>query len=97
MTGSQYKNVAQWTLANTPGVEAMDSASAARMIFNNLGVAFPNGSCEEILLTLMSEDYMGGRPAPTARRRNTPTRAWRRWGWIPTMWSSSSRMKARTA
>lgn len=59
MTGSQYKNVAQWTLANTPGVEAMDSASAARMIFNNLGVAFPNGSCEEILLTLMSEDYMG--------------------------------------
>ena len=59
MTGSQYKNVAQWTLANTPGVEAMDSASSARMIFNNLGVAFPNGSCEEILLTLMSEDYMG--------------------------------------
>ena len=59
MTGSQYKNVAQWTLANTPGVEAMDSSDAARMIFNNLGVAFPNGSCEEILLTLMSEDYMG--------------------------------------
>ena len=59
MTGSQYKNVAQWTLANTPGVEAMDSSDAARMIFNTLGVAFPNGSCEEILLTLMSEDYMG--------------------------------------
>ena len=62
MTGSQYKNVAQWTLANTPGVEAMDSADAARAIFNNLGVAFPNGSCEEILLTLMSEDYMGWTP-----------------------------------
>ena len=62
MTGSQYKNVAQWTLANTPGVEAMDSADTARAIFNNLGVAFPNGSCEEILLTLMSEDYMGWTP-----------------------------------
>ena len=62
MTGSQYKNVAQWTLANTPGVEAMDSSDAARVIFNNLGVAFPNGSCEEILLTLMSEDYMGWTP-----------------------------------
>ena len=62
MTGSQYKNVAQWTLANTAGVETMDSANTARAIFNNLGVAFPNGSCEEILLTLMSEDYMGWTP-----------------------------------
>ena len=62
MTGSQYKNVAQWTLANTPAIEAADSVAAARAIFNNLGVAFPNGSCEEILLILMSEDYMGWTP-----------------------------------
>ena len=62
MTGTQYKNVAQWTLANTPEIGAMDSVAAARAIFNNMGVAFPNGSCRQVLLTLMSEDYMGWMP-----------------------------------
>ncbi|HIW74439.1 MAG TPA: hypothetical protein H9684_08945 [Firmicutes bacterium] len=62
MTGSQYKNVTLWTLHNTPDMETADTAAAARTIFNNLGVAFPGGSCEDILLTLMSEDYMGWTP-----------------------------------
>ena len=60
MTGTQYKNVAQWTLANG-AAEASDSAAAAKAIFDNMGVPFPAGSCGEILLTLMSEDYMGWR------------------------------------
>lgn len=62
MTGAQYNNIAQWTLANTPDMEAADSATAARCIFNNMGVAFPSGSCQEVLLTLMSENYMGWTP-----------------------------------
>ena len=41
--------------------EASDSAGAAKAIFDNMGVPFPAGSCGEILLTLMSEDYMGWR------------------------------------
>lgn len=56
MTGTQYTNVVHWTLANSP---AADSAAAAKAVFNNMGVAFPNGSCPEILLTLLSEEYMG--------------------------------------
>lgn len=60
MTGTQYKNVAQWTLANG-AAEASESAAAAKAIFDNMGVPFPAGSCGEILLTLMSEDYMGWR------------------------------------
>lgn len=32
-----------------------------KAIFDNMGVPFPAGSCGEILLTLMSEDYMGWR------------------------------------
>lgn len=60
MTGTQYKNVAQWTLANG-AAEASDSAAAAKAIFDNMGVPFPAGSCGETLLTLMSEDYMGWR------------------------------------
>ena len=60
MTGTQYKNVAQWTLANG-AAEASESAAAAKAIFDNMGVPFPAGSCGETLLTLMSEDYMGWR------------------------------------
>lgn len=56
MTGTQYTNVVHWTLANSP---AADSAVAAKAVFNNMGVAFPSGSCPEILITLLSEEYMG--------------------------------------
>ena len=56
MTGTQYTNVVHWTLANSP---AADSAAAAKAVFNNMGVAFPSGSCLEILITLLSEEYMG--------------------------------------
>ena len=43
MTGTQYKNVAQWTLANG-AAEASDSAAAAKAIFDNMGVPFPAGA-----------------------------------------------------
>ena len=59
MTGAQYKNVAQWTLSGAVAAEAADTVTVARAIFNNMGVAFPGGTCQEILLTLMSGDYMG--------------------------------------
>ena len=59
MTGKQYNNVAQWTLANTPLIEESDSLAVAKAIFKNLGVAFPNGDYLEVLLALMSESYMG--------------------------------------
>ena len=55
MTGTQYKNVAQWTLANG-AAEASESAAAAKAIFDNMGVPFPAGSCGEILLTSMDTD-----------------------------------------
>lgn len=59
MTGSQYKNVAQWTLANCGFLESGDSAAVAKAIFDNMGVAFPKGGYSDIMLTLLSEDYMG--------------------------------------
>lgn len=64
MTGSQYNNVVRWTLAN---MEAADSLTAARAVFNNCGVAFPQGSCRDILLTLMSGEYMGWAPCTYAQ------------------------------
>jgi len=59
MTCSQYKNIIKWTLANSTPDDAADSVATARAIFKNCGVAFPNGNIMDILLTLMSEKYMG--------------------------------------
>lgn len=58
MTGSQYNNIVQWTLANFADC-LEDSFQAARAIFTNMGLAFPHGNSREIALTLMSENYMG--------------------------------------
>jgi len=66
MTGSQYNNVVHWTLANG-AVDAADSAAVSKAIFDNCGVAFPTGDCMEVLLTLMSEDYMGWRSCTAAQ------------------------------
>ena len=67
MTGSQYNNVVRWTAANMPMSSKKDSFEAARTIFTNLGVAFPHGDSQEILLQLMSEDYMGWMPCTYAQ------------------------------
>ena len=67
MTGSQYNNVVRWTAANMPMSSKEDSFEAARTIFTNLGVAFPHGDSQEILLQLMSGDYMGWMPCTYAQ------------------------------
>lgn len=59
MTGSQYKNVAQWTLANTTTDGTASDTAAAKAVFDNCGVAFPSGDSEEVLMTLMTDEYMG--------------------------------------
>ena len=61
MTSSQYNNVVQYTLANMTADDSTDSAAVARKIMNNCGVGFPHGDKLEIMLTLLSEDYMGWR------------------------------------
>ncbi|MCI8371702.1 MAG: hypothetical protein HFI75_04770 [Lachnospiraceae bacterium] len=38
-----------------------DSVFAARTVFKNCGVAFPEGNCTDVLSTLMSNDYVGWR------------------------------------
>ena len=61
MTSSQYNNIVQYTLANMTAEDSQDSAVVTRKIMNNCGVGFPHGNNLEIMLTLLSEDYMGWR------------------------------------
>lgn len=67
MTASQYKNIVLWTLANCGADSISDSALAAKAVFDNCGAAFPTGSCQSILLTLLSDDYMAWRSCTAAQ------------------------------
>lgn len=71
MTATQYNNVVRWTLANTEAGTTADSVKAAKSILDNCGVAFPKGTCREILLTLMSERYMGWTPCTCAQAQES--------------------------
>lgn len=61
MTGSQYKNIIQWTLFFYQNHFDELSASITKAIFNNLGVAYPNGNNKEVIRILKQETYLGWR------------------------------------
>lgn len=61
MNKEQYNNVINRTLANEPAAQTEDSLTTARAIFNNMGVAIPNGSMKEVYETIKTDDYMGWR------------------------------------
>lgn len=56
MDKKQYNNIIDWTLKQK---KEEDSVSTARAIFNNMGVALPQGNFEEIAEILKNDDYMG--------------------------------------
>lgn len=61
MNKKQYNNVIDWTLKNEQSAQAEDTLGTARAIFNNMGVALPNGDVKEVYETIKSNDYMGWR------------------------------------
>lgn len=61
MDKKQYNNIIDWTLKHDKTAQTEDSVSTARAVFNNMGVALPQGDCAEIADTLKSNDYMGWR------------------------------------
>lgn len=62
MLSSQYKNIIQWTLCYGGISENDDSISVVRKIFDNLGVALPQGNLDHIVQVLKSKTYMGWTP-----------------------------------
>lgn len=59
MDKKQYNNIINWTLKHEKTLKIEDNISIARAIFNNMGVALPQGNCQEIANILESDDYMG--------------------------------------
>lgn len=68
MTGNQYKKTIDWTLNNIKN--DADSIEIATEIFKNNGVAFPKGTCEEILSTLLQDNYMAWEEVTRAEAKN---------------------------
>lgn len=61
MTGSQYKNIIEWSLySSLSSVE--DDLQIARRIFNNLGVSFPNGDHKTVCSSIKKNTFLGWRP-----------------------------------
>ena len=61
MTSSHYNNIIEGTLGDM-GLEHLDDpAYAAKSIFGNCGVAFPEGDAEAVLAVLKGNDYVGWR------------------------------------
>ena len=58
MNKKQYNTVIEHTLLSEPSNDSLDTA---RSIFNNLGVALPQGNMKQVYDTLQSNDYMGWR------------------------------------
>lgn len=56
MNNKQYNNIIENTLKNE---QKSDSLEIARAIFNNMGVALPNGNMGEVYEIIKGNDYMG--------------------------------------
>ncbi|MBO5097010.1 MAG: hypothetical protein J6B96_01695 [Agathobacter sp.] len=59
MNKKQYNNVIEHTLNDNHVSQTEDSLEIARAIFNNMGVALPQGNIKNVYEILKSDDYMG--------------------------------------
>jgi len=62
MLNSQYKNIVQWTIRYNQLSEDETAVNAIRILFNNLGVALPQGNLDDITKILKTKTFMGWRP-----------------------------------
>ena len=61
MNKKQYNNVIEYTLKQEESAKVGDSLSVARAIFNNMGVALPQGDIKAVYSTIKTGKYMGWR------------------------------------
>ncbi len=59
MNKKQYNNVIEHTLKYESSAQTDDALSVARAIFNNMGVALPQGDMETVYETIKTNNYMG--------------------------------------
>ena len=61
MNKKQYNNVINYTLNHIQSEKAGDCLSEARAIFDNMGIALPQGDIKTVYETIKTDDYMGWR------------------------------------
>lgn len=61
MNKEQYNNVIKHTLKYEQSAQSEDSLSVARAIFDNMGVALPQGDIKTVYETIKTNDYMAWR------------------------------------
>ena len=59
MNKKQYNNVIENTLKHEQSAQTEDSLSTARAIFDNMGVALPQGDIKTVYDTIKTDNYMG--------------------------------------
>ena len=59
MNKQQYNNVIENTLKHEQSAQTDDSLATARAIFNNMGVALPQGDIKTVYETIKTDNYMG--------------------------------------
>lgn len=59
MNKKQYNNVIENTLKYEQSVQTDDSLATARAIFDNMGVALPQGDIKTVYETIKTDNYMG--------------------------------------
>ena len=59
MNKKQYNHVIDWTLKHEASAQTDDSLATARAIFDNMGVALPQGDMKTVYETIKAENYMG--------------------------------------
>ena len=59
MNKKQYNNVIENTLKHEQSAQTDDSLATARAIFNNMGVALPQGDIKTVYETIKTDNYMG--------------------------------------
>ena len=61
MNKKQYNNIIEYTLKHDKSAQIGDSLSIARAIFNNMGVALPQGDIKAVYKTIKTNKYMSWR------------------------------------
>ncbi|MBE6749667.1 MAG: hypothetical protein E7560_00695 [Ruminococcaceae bacterium] len=59
MNKKQYNNVIENTLKHEQSAQTDDSLATARAIFDNMGVALPQGDMKTVYETIKTDNYMG--------------------------------------
>ena len=58
MNKKQYNNAIENTLKHEQTAQTQDSLSTARAIFDNMGIALPNGDIKTVYETIKTDNYI---------------------------------------